>query len=297
MATIRGFWFMSNNLTGTDGNDDMFGMGFADIMHGGKLNDTMHGGDGNDQIFGDEGNDTLFGDDGDDKLFGGAQNDTLDGGKGDDTLFGGADQDTFVDIRGNNAIDGGTGFDTVDYSDFFGGRVTVTLADSGLQGMAIRNDLIRVVGGPGYLLEDGRDTLVSIENVVGTVDNDTIVGNSDANVLRGGAGADVVTGGGGADKFVFAEGEISSSGNDRITDFESFDRIDLIGIDARTDVAGNNAFHFVDEFTGHSGELMIHRFQGETTVLGDTDGNGYYDLMIQVHEVTAGALSQNDFIL
>jgi hypothetical protein len=32
-------------------------------------------------------------------------------------------------------------------------------------------------------------------------------------------------------------------------------------------------------------------------VLGDTDGNGSYDLLIQVHEVTAGALSQNDFIL
>jgi chitinase len=261
---------MSNNLTGTDSNDDMFGAGFADILHGG---------DGDDQIFGDQGNDTLFGDDGDDKL------------------FGGADQDTFVDIRGNNTIDGGTGFDTVDYSDFFGGRVTVTLAESGLQGMAIRNDLIRVVGGPGYLLEDGRDTLVSIENVVGTVDNDTIVGNSDANVLRGGAGADKVTGGGGADKFVFLEGDISSSGNDKITDFEAFDRIDLLGIDAQTDVAGNNAFHFVDEFTGHSGELMIHRFQGEATILGDTDGNGSYDLMIQVHEVTAGALSHNDFIL
>ena len=240
---------------------------------------------------------THFGDDGDDKLFGGAQNDTLDGGKGDDTLFGGADQDKFVDIRGNNTIDGGTGIDLVDYSDFFGGRVTVTLADSGLQGMAIRNDLIHAVGGDGYLLEDGRDTLVSIENVVGSVGDDTITGNSGANVLRGGKGADVVTGGGGADTFVFAEREISSSGNDKITDFESFDRIDLIGIDARTDVAGNNAFHFVDAFTGHSGELMIHRFQGETMVLGDTDGNGSYDLLIQVHEVTAGALSQNDFIL
>jgi len=34
-----------------------------------------------------------------------------------------------------------------------------------------------------------------------------------------------------------------------------------------------------------------------TVEVEGSDGNGYYDLMIQVHEVTAGALSQNDFIL
>ena len=296
MATIRGLWFMSNNLTGTDDNDDIFGAGFADILHGGKLNDTMHGGGGNDQIFGDEGNDTLFGDDGDDKLFGGDQNDRLDGGKGDDLLFGGDDQDTFIDVRGYNNFDGGSGFDTADYSEFTGGRVRVTLAETGSPGSTLRDNFITQGTGGHYEL-NSYDYLYSIENVVGTYGHDTITGNSEANVLRGGAGADVVTGGGGADKFVFVEGDISSNGNDKITDFEAFDRIDLLGIDARTDVAGNNAFHFVDEFTGHSGELMIHRFQGETTVLGDTDGNGSYDLMIQVHEVTAGALSQNDFLL
>ena len=31
MATFRGFWFMSNNLTGTDSDDDMFGAGFTVI--------------------------------------------------------------------------------------------------------------------------------------------------------------------------------------------------------------------------------------------------------------------------
>lgn len=63
-------------------------------------------------------------------------------------------------------------------------------------------------------------------------------------------------------------------------------------------VAGNNAFHFVDEFTGTSGELIIEHFRdGGTLIAGDTDGDGFHELMIQVHEVTTGALSVNDFIL
>jgi hypothetical protein len=63
-------------------------------------------------------------------------------------------------------------------------------------------------------------------------------------------------------------------------------------------VAGNNAFHFVNEFAGTSGEPIIeHLRDGGTLIVGDTDGDGFHDLMIQVHEVTTGALSVDDFIL
>ena len=277
MARINGLWFMSNNLTGTDSSDDIFGAGFADVLRGAGGNDTIHGGAGDDHIFGDGGNDKLFGDDGNDRLFGGDQDDTLDGGKGDDVLFGGADQDTFTDVHGNNTVDGGSGFDTSDYSGFQGGHVRVTLADPGLQGLAIREDLIRPAGGGSYYLEDGRDTLVSIERVIGTSGDDVITGNSQANVLFGGAGNDVLSGGEGADKLISGVGndvlsgggggdtfvfrDSNSSASAHITDFDSLDRIDLSEMDARPDIAGDQAFHIVDydHYTGAAGELLINR--------------------------------------
>jgi len=298
MATFRGFWFMSNNLTGTDSDDDMFGAGFTDFLHGGGGADTIHGGGGDDQIFGDDGNDKLFGDDGDDKLFGDANNDTLDGGKGDDTLFGGADQDRFIDIHGDNHIDGGTGFDTLDYSDFAGGRVRVTMADSGREGLAIREDLIRSVGGGSHFERDGTDTFVAIEKVIGTSGDDVITGNSSGNILRGGAGGDTLTGGGGSDVFLFDDGDLSIFTTDRITDFDTQDAFDFRDMDARTDVAGNNAFHFVSDFTGTSGELVLRNVgNGNFNLFADTNGDGSSDFFLLIHETTAGALTTSDFLL
>ncbi|CAN7625717.1 calcium-binding protein [Bradyrhizobium sp. LjRoot220] len=297
MATIGGFWFMSNNLSGTDDNDDMFGMGFADILHGNGGSDTMHGGGGNDQIFGEDGNDKLFGDEGDDKLFGDANNDTLDGGKGDDRLYGGADQDRFIDTHGNNHIDGGTGFDTLDYSGFTGGRVRVTMADSGREGLAIREDFISQ-GTGGHFERDGSDSFVAIEKVIGTSGADVIIGNNTGNILRGGAGLDTVTGGGGSDVFLFDDGDLSTFAFDRVTDFDTQDALDFRDMDARTDVAGNNEFHFVSNFTGASGELVLRNVgNGDFNLFADTNGDGSSDFILLIHETTAGALTTSDFLL
>jgi len=301
MAKLVGNWFMSNFLNGTDASDEIFGMGFRDILHGSGGADTIHGGGGDDDIFGDDGDDKLFGDEGEDKMSGGEGDDTLDGGKGDDRLFGDGDQDKFVDVHGNNAIDGGSGFDTLDYSGFQNGRVTVTLADSGAAGLAIRETHIATQNGSGYFLEDGRDTMVSIERVVGTAGDDTITGNNSANVLRGGAGLDVLTGGGGADTFQFLAGDLSSGGGERITDFDIFDHIDLSAIDAQTNVSGNNAFHVITGtggFTGASGELLIRSLgNGNFNVFGDTNGDSNADIVFSVHEATAGAFNASDFLL
>ncbi|MGB5791917.1 beta strand repeat-containing protein, partial [Poseidonibacter sp.] len=112
-----------------------------------------------DDIFkGGDNSDTLIGNLGNDKLYGEEGDDTLRGGAGDDYLHGGAD-----------------GSDTADFSDATGSGIDVDLSQTGSQ----------TVGG-----NLGSDTLVDIENVLGSDFADTIAGNDKANTLKGGSGND-----------------------------------------------------------------------------------------------------------
>jgi Ca2+-binding RTX toxin-like protein len=104
----------------------------------------------------------------DDLITGTDVNDYLSGGDGNDILRGGA---------GNDTLDGGDGDDTADYADA-PGRVVVDLT----------------ITGPQNTLGGERDTLISIENLVGTAFNDTLRGNAADNRLEGGAGNDTIEG-------------------------------------------------------------------------------------------------------
>lgn len=68
----------SEYVSGTVGNDELFGFDGADDLLGGAGNDVLRGGSGADRLYGGDGQDTLF------------------GGLGDDLLIGGADADQFV---------------------------------------------------------------------------------------------------------------------------------------------------------------------------------------------------------
>jgi Ca2+-binding RTX toxin-like protein len=293
MARFVGQWWRSNFFNGTDGSDEIIGAGFKDILHGGYGRDTIDGAGGDDEIFGDGGDDTLFGGDGKDKISGGDDNDILDGGKGDDTLNGDAGSDRFVDFRGNNTIDGGSGRDTVDYSQYFG-KLTVNLTE----GTAIRETIMHEAGvnGGQYFQFDSKDTLTSIENIVGSVNDDILIGNGGTNFIQGGRGDDMLTGKGGADYFVFADADVNF-GRDTITDFDVVDSIDLRNVDARIDVAGNQAFSgFVDRFTGHSGELILSVHSDFAMLIGDTDGDSNSDFYIEIRG-DMSSVSLNDFML
>ncbi len=116
--------------------------------------------------------DTLSGDRRANVLSGQAGNDTLSGGLGNDLLIGGP---------GGDMLDGGPGQDTASYQ---GSNVRV---DVRLSGSAIR-----------YGDATG-DTLISIENLIGSDYNDLLIGNRQANELSGGAGNDLIRGFGGRD--------------------------------------------------------------------------------------------------
>ncbi|MBD2571403.1 calcium-binding protein, partial [Anabaena lutea] len=67
------------NFTGTEGNDTITGTSGNDNLYGLGGNDTLNGGSGNDELYGGNGNDILNGDAGDDYLYRDSGNDTING--------------------------------------------------------------------------------------------------------------------------------------------------------------------------------------------------------------------------
>jgi Ca2+-binding RTX toxin-like protein len=205
-------------LFGDDGNDDIEGNEDDDLVHGGSGDDNLNGGAGNDQLFGGVGADFMDGGDGIDTasyalsaggvsaflsiftssrgdaagdqltqienitgsdfadiLGGDASANVLRGGLGDDALFGDG---------GADVLDGGAGSDTVNYV-FSPIAVTVSLAT-----------------GAGSAGDAAGDTLIGIENLIGTPFADLLIGDGAGNFLDGGSGADTMAGGGGNDIYI-----------------------------------------------------------------------------------------------
>ena len=181
----RGFSLRGDNGYNAAGVGDLNGDGFGDIavtghrdvhvIYGGaRFNPVAFTGtDADDVAAGGIRGDELQGGGGNDVLTGRQGHDVIRGGDGDDVLSGGGDDDL---------IDGGAGSDTADYSLSLG-RIHVDLT-SGLQ------------NGGGA---DGIDTLVSIENVIGSSAGSIIIGDGASNRLTGGNAVDRIQGGGGGD--------------------------------------------------------------------------------------------------
>ena len=184
-----------NNITGTEfgdvinalgGADTVNGLAGNDVIDGGDGNDVIDGGAGDDTIQGGIGNDTIQGGEGDNHLAGGAGNDALTSGSGQDTLTGGDGDDTLIAGEGVNTLDGGAGNDTVNY----------TGAAAGLMiGVSTH-----AVGGQIF------DTLIAVENIVGTNFADFITGSDGNNVLSGNGEQDVISGMGGNDTLSGGDG-------------------------------------------------------------------------------------------
>lgn len=252
-------------------------------------------------------NETLIGGAGDDQVqVEGAGLADFSGGAGDDSVF----LDRTL-ARGDR-LDGGEGAD--DLSLTIGGQVTfsgkmlkafdsitlvagsydLTMSDGNLAAgetlYVTANNLTR-----GQLLAfDGSAERSGSYIVIGSQGDDTLTagGGGDSlegqrgdDIIHGGGGADTIYGGAGRDTFVYAK--LSDSGHhkqfDLIYDLTGFDRIDLSAIDADTAKGGNQAFHQVDAFTGHAGELVLTYDVtiNATTIAGDVNGDGHADIAIR----------------
>ena len=231
-------------VIGQDGVDRLSFTGGDNIAIGGAGGDflTAFGG-GENLLYGGEGDDQLFSNDGDDTLNGGSGNDSLLGRDGDDTLLGGDGDDVFFGGSGQDSFDGGAGFDQVvlyndDVAGLSGG-VTVDLAAGWISWSSI------------YPLE----TLVSIESVLGTGQDDTLLGDEFDNVLAGNSGDDLIHGRGGDDSLYTGSGSSTlygDAGDDLLYD-QSEGGDQLFGGDGDDRFNVNTLFGGANEFHGGDG--------------------------------------------
>ncbi len=316
MATIKGTNY-SDSIYGTAGNDVIYGLAGDDYINGGAGNDTIYGGAGNDDIFGGAGVNDLWGGTGADWFImssrtNAASDDwigdfTFDEDRIDVSAWGISD---LSQVRALMTTDS-TGSATLNA--FYNGyNHFLTVADV-LAGELIASDFVfsnsgaKNVAGTAYA-----DTLFGSrfgdtisggggnDQLFGGLGNDTLKGGAGNDELFGGAGRDTMTGGSGFDTFVFdftSESGITAATRDRIVDFqEDVDLIDLSGIDARTDLAGNQAFKWVGggAFTA-PGQLRYFYSGADTIVSANTDFNSTpeFEVVLSGHHL----LIADDFVL
>jgi Ca2+-binding RTX toxin-like protein len=180
------------------GNDVLIGGGGGDYLDGGAGADKLTGGNGSDtasykdssagvtvnlalstaQISaGDASGDILVSME---NVLGSANADTLTGNSGANILLGGL---------GADILDGGAGIDTASYDRSKAG-VTVDLSDNSQN-----------AGG-----EAAGDSLVNIENLIGSIYGDDLTGDGNANRLDGSKGDDTLDGGDGNDVLIGGDG-------------------------------------------------------------------------------------------
>lgn len=234
------------NAIGGAGADTITGNALANTLAGGAGIDILYGLTGDDVLDGGTGSNQLYGAEGQDWLIALDSGDVLNGGTGHDTLWSGAGNDFIDGGAGDDVIDGGAGVDTITYASA-GAGVEIDLR-------IVEEQLTR--GG-------GVDTLISIEDVIGSNYDD---------VLTGGAGSNALTGGAGTDRFVFYPG----GGADRVTDF------------------GANGLQELLDLTGYAGTGVTWSITqvSANTVVSFTNGDS-----ITLNSFDQTHLSSGDFLL
>jgi Ca2+-binding RTX toxin-like protein len=254
------------NLSGSEHDDSLTGDGGDNFLGGGLGNDSVSGGAGNDVLRGDGAItiDTHGGGSGPIVTYNDVQL-VVGGVSGDDLLEGGDGDDT---------IDGGGGADTASYASA-SGDVQVFLSPSGGSSSGAA----------------GNDTLIGIENVVGSAFNDVIVGNLNADTLAGGGGHDSLRGLGGNDILLgggdddFLNGGL---GDDVLTGGAGWDRaaystgatagvtvdLSIVGVAQNTGSQGMDTLTEIEHVSGTKFDDVLAGDGGDNWLWGGSDGSG-----------------------
>ncbi|MGZ9063550.1 MAG: M10 family metallopeptidase C-terminal domain-containing protein, partial [Allosphingosinicella sp.] len=265
------------------------------VVYGGRGKDTLTGGLGNDIFF--------FGED----RF--ASGDVVNGGTGYDGMF----------LRGNYVID----FNAPGYTGLFTSIENLTLtsatderyARGGGTEFDYNLTLSNAIVGAGQVLTVSGTILLATETMIldGSLESDgalrlfggkagdTLKGGGQADLIHGNLGADTLAGGGGADTFRYdMTAESNSASMDQILDFTpGTDKIDLSRIDARTNLAGDQAFIWIGStaFSGNTAQLRAFEQGGVWILQGDVNGDRIADFTIALTLQGPTPLGAGDFIL
>jgi Ca2+-binding RTX toxin-like protein len=277
-----------DHITADTGNDSVFAGEGNDSIFGNGGNDTLYGEDGNDTIDAGSGNDIIWGGNGNDRLIGSEGNDIINGGNDTDiAIYSGFYADYVMTenfdhyaLRDNNVSDGDDGEDQLysieqinfvdGFYEFSTGVFTPTPTDDVFIGTSsaevfdggLGNDTVDYSTSDGYVkvnltsgvISNGHaagDTLISIENIIGSDFKDTLTGSSDNNIFQGGGGNDKLYGEEGDDTLHGDEGNDTlkgRNGNDTLYGGS--------GIDYLEGGSGNDIFYGglgVDIIKGSSG--------------------------------------------
>ncbi len=238
-------------IEGTSHSDRITGTPHRDVIDAGAGDDEVHGGGGNDVICGGRGKDFIWGDSGGDRL---------DGGDNLDTLYGDVGKDRLRGQRGADYLEGGADGDLI-----VGGPDGGTPAHADVASYAGKGPSVSVDLGAGEATGQGRDRLVGIEGVMGSLGPDTLKGSDGADSLAGSAGADTIDGGGGDDLIG------AGPGNDSVHGDQGDDRIGgYSGLDTLYGDGG------ADRIEGYGDADAIHGGPGNDTLIGDEGDDQIY---------------------
>lgn len=264
------------NIEGSDFGDVLIGDNGDNVIEGGIGDDSLTGGGGIDtasyehaasgvrvnlaltgpQNTGGAGVDTLKGFE---RVLGSAFDDVLAGSKKAEVLLGGDGNDLLQGGGGLDTLNGGAGRDTASYADS-ATKVRVDLSLTGSQPRA------------------GKDTLISIEDVIGSNFDDILLGTDGDNTLDGGLGNDTVS-------YENASDGVRVSLNNtgvQVTDGAGWDK--LISIENLT---GSN---YDDVLSGNLGDNVIIGGDGVDLVLyGHATSGVTVDLSRTTAQDTGGA--------
>ena len=198
-----------------------------------------------------------------------------------------------TDIDSNNTDDIWQEVNTASVSTGGYGTYTIDVSGNWTYTVDVTNTTVQALGNGETLLdtftaltEDGTQQVVTItingenEMLTGTTGVDNLIGSLNEDTIEGLAGVDTLTGGAGNDIFVYTDADAGSSNIDTITDFVSGeDKIDLSGVSS---LASSPTLTTVSSAIGEGAiltdDLLAYANAGTTTLYIDADNDGNFNV-------------------
>jgi Ca2+-binding RTX toxin-like protein len=299
IENVQGSNTAGDNITGSTGNNVLYGYGGNDILNGGDGNDTLIGGTGNDSLIGGNGNDYAYyysatgvvtvnlgtgtasdGEGGTDTLSqienvqgSNTAGDNITGSTGNNVLYGYGGNDTLNGGAGNDSLIGGLGNDIYQVD-----STTDVITENASEGTDTIQSSVTFTIASLANIENLTLTGSSVINGTGNAANNILTGNSANNTLNGGDGNDTLNGGAGNDSLIGGNGNdyayyYSSTGSVTVNLATGIASDGLGGTDTLSqieNVQGSNTAG--DNLTGDANNNILYGYGGNDTLNGG-DGN------------------------